>query len=196
MGKTSPPRDASSAVARASSSASRARIATRLPCAQTCRARIKPRPRDPPVMRTTLSLKEKRSRRSEPAITQHKRTKPIPSKMKRIISNRKFNAQRSTSNVEISGAGSLSALINNIAPGSRDPPSRFYECLRLKRATSRAVSRSTVRFLRSARFSRRDLALGDTELGLQLPALPIELENDEGATGYLCFAVEFVDLLS
>src|SRR5438132_10146629 len=41
-----------------------------------------------------------------------------------------------------------------------------------------------------------DFSLPHTELGFEFPVFPIKLQNDQGAPAHLCFAVEFVDLLS
>src|SRR2546423_1167857 len=136
MGSASPPRDARSAFARASSSALRARIATRPPCSQTFRAISKPSPREPPVISATLSLMEN----------------PRDMSISRMFAIEARNF-----------AGSL------------------------------AIDRP---FFKVGAFVARDLALSDAKLGLQLPVLPIKLENDECATGHLGLAVKFVDLLS
>src|SRR5947208_1889762 len=62
MVRTSPPRVVSSALARSSSSASRARSATFPPSLEICRAKIRPSPREPPLIRTTFPANEKRLR--------------------------------------------------------------------------------------------------------------------------------------
>ena len=41
-----------------------------------------------------------------------------------------------------------------------------------------------------------DLALPHPELSFYFAIFPIELENDERATFYLCFALQLVDLLA
>src|SRR5205814_3148471 len=62
MVRTSPPRVVSSALARSSSSASRARSATFPPSLEICRAKIRPSPREPPLIKTTFPENEKRLR--------------------------------------------------------------------------------------------------------------------------------------
>src|SRR6266480_7615153 len=67
MVRTSPPRVVSSALARSSSSASRARSATFPPSFEICRAKIRPRPREPPLIKTTFPANEKRLRHAREA---------------------------------------------------------------------------------------------------------------------------------
>src|SRR5437762_13803324 len=67
MARTSPPRVVSSSLARSSSSVSRARIATFPPSLEICRARIRPSPREPPLIKTTLPANEKRVRHDREA---------------------------------------------------------------------------------------------------------------------------------
>ena len=62
MVRTSPPRVVSYALARSSSSASRARSATFPPSLEICRAKIRPSPREPPLIKTTFPENEKRLR--------------------------------------------------------------------------------------------------------------------------------------
>src|SRR5438477_12196391 len=67
MVRTSPPRVVSSALARSSSSASRARSATFPPSLEICRAKIRPSPREPPLIKTTFPANEKRLRHAREA---------------------------------------------------------------------------------------------------------------------------------
>src|SRR5213078_657396 len=67
MVRTSPPRVVSSALARSSSSASRARSATFPPSLEICRAKIRPSPREPPLIKTTFPENEKRLRHAREA---------------------------------------------------------------------------------------------------------------------------------
>src|SRR5438105_2611331 len=41
-----------------------------------------------------------------------------------------------------------------------------------------------------------DFSLPHTKFGFEFPVFPVELQNDQSAPAHLCFAVEFVDLLS
>src|SRR5438552_17435357 len=85
MVRTSPPRVVSSALARSSSSASRARSATFPPSLEICRAKIRPSPREPPLIKTTFPANEKRLRHAREA--SHAPTTVIAIAVARLINS-------------------------------------------------------------------------------------------------------------
>src|SRR4029077_8525577 len=190
---TRPPRPVRSVFARINSSLSLARSATLPPAAQICRARTKPRPRDPPVISATLSLREKRCVRI---------TRKTSHAMKRATASK-------TARSMISRLRRLKRIKTVTAALRPSPNTRKRTCdahrapLQIESAVFAIEARNFARCLAINRplfqigaFVARGFTLPDAELRFEFSVFPIELQHHESTSSNLGLAVKLVDLLS
>src|SRR6266480_2779170 len=171
---TRPPRLVRSVFARVNSSLSLASSATLPPAAQIRRASTKPRPRDPPVMSTTLLRREKRSVRITRRASQAAKTRETARRKKRPSMFEITIQQRTRF------AASLPALqLAVFAIEARDFAGRL------------AINRPLFQI---SAFVARHFPVRHPKLGFEFSALPIEFQNDKGAPRNLGFAIKLVDL--
>src|SRR4029453_5091691 len=169
MVNTRPPRPVRSVFARINSSLSLASRATLPPSAQICRASTRPRPRDPPVIRTTLLLNEKRSVRITRRARHAAKTRATASRKKRL-SMFEITIQRGTL------CGKVPALqLAVFAIEARDFAGRL------------AINRPLFQI---SAFAPRHFAMRDTKLGFESSVFPIELQDHESASRNLRLAVK------
>src|SRR5437773_3867170 len=170
-----PPRPVRSVFARVNSSLSLASSATLPPAAQIRRASTKPRPRDPPVMSTTLLRREKRSVRITRRASHAAKTRATASRKKRL-SMFEIIIQSGTLR------GKVAVLqLAVFAIEARDFAGRL------------AINRP---LFQVSAFVARHFTVRGPELGFEFSVLPIELQDHESASRNPRLAVKLVDLLS